>query len=276
MDGTYNAILLKPGWDGITLKAQNLAKALIRPQAPYECGIYGSSDKVFKDITIYGFDVAGAKVNGISFRNSERVKVEQCYIHHNGNMGVALHYCNQLQLIDCFLELNGSGILGPTGAGQQHSTYLSGVQLYVAGNLIMNGTYGVHIWPWCTRSIIENNTILNHSGAGIVLARWEKDPKNANYIANNTCIGGQYGVQLLQGTQERIYNNVFYKNLYSVGLWQNSGDGPKFTGGSVYLDSNYLGGDPIFDPAKKGVMAGSQVSVPAPSVWKGVTSQPAN
>lgn len=274
-DGTYNAILLKPGWDGIVLKAENSARALIRPVAPYECGIYGPSDKVFTDITIQGFDVAGAKVNGISFRNSPRIKVIANYIHHNGNMGVALHYCNQLELVDNFIEKNGSGIIGPTGAGQQHSTYLSGDQLYVSGNYIANGTYGIHIWPWCTRSIIENNYLINHTGAGIVLARWEKNPKNANYIANNTCIGGVYGVQLIQGTHERIYNNVFANNLYSIGLWQNSGDGPKFIGGSVYLDSNYLGNDPILDPSKKGVVV-APTEPPVVSLWQGVTSQPAN
>jgi hypothetical protein len=274
MDGTYNAILLKPGWDGITLRSQNPAKAVVRPQAPYECGIYGASDKVFKDVTIQGFDIGGAKMNGINFKNS-RIRLIGNHIHHNANIGVALHFCNQSEIIDNFIEKNGEGEEGPKAVGEQHATYISGDQLIVTGNYIYHGDYGIHIWPWGTRCIIEGNTIVRHSKASIVLARWDTDPKNANYIANNTCIGSNYGVQIVQGTHERVYNNVFVKNLYSIGLWQNSGDGPKFTGGSIYVDSNYLSGDPIFDPAKKAVMV-ETVEVPILSVWKGVTSQPAN
>jgi len=267
--GVYNSICFRTPVKGVTIKAQYPGRAWIRPKPPYECGVYADDRMACSDITIDGLDVT-APIDGIRFMHGQRITVRNCHVHHTGNMGLALHYCDGTTVEGCLIEDCGSGYESVSGVRQQHGMYLSGDLVTVRNNLIRNNSgWGVHLWPYATRSVVANNLILNHPrGSGIVYRRdpADADPANGNRVHRNMVSNALNGVQAVCGIGDVIADNTCVGCIWAVNLQKPAG--------RVYLDANI--GGPTYNPSGRGVLLPPATQpVSRAGAWRGITSQPA-
>lgn len=225
--GTHNAILL-PDPKGITIIGQPLA--VIRPQPPYDCGVYCDNRLQAEGITLKGLWIVGAKVNGVNFWNGHGITLDDCLIDLSGSLGVALHNCNRTTLTRCNIT-----------SSKSHATYLSGDSITVANCRIHdNGKCGVHLWTDAVGGIIRNATIIGNNirnhGRQAIVTRCD-DPV---VIADNYVDAAMNGVEVLKGGGTIIGNTI--RNVTHWHVCVQKGEG------AVRMVGGY---GKVFDPDKR-------------------------
>ncbi|HJT78642.1 MAG TPA: right-handed parallel beta-helix repeat-containing protein [Gemmataceae bacterium] len=150
---------------------------------------------------VEGFEVLGARGDGIKL-SGDHDAVRDCWVHHNGCMGVAMHGRRGGVIERNLIEFNG-------GHPQlHHGVYASGEGLVIRRNVVRhNAAYGLHLYPSVTGSVIALNLVHGHANkAGLILACPAGGGRNV--VVNNTIADNAGGVEIWQGDGEVVANNV--------------------------------------------------------------------
>jgi hypothetical protein len=106
-------------------------------------------------LTVDGFEVLGARYDGIKLNGDHNV-VRNCWVHHNTQMGIAMHHVLNGTIENNLIEFNGCHVQF------DHGVYADGDGLTVRGNIVRhNAAFGLHLYPslrdWnCGRAIVAD------------------------------------------------------------------------------------------------------------------------
>lgn len=150
-----------------------------------------------RNMEICGFNASAITVlTGNPEKYAQRLKVTQCYLHHNRVAGVLFGYVDGVRIIDNDLEYHGSVLDGGTGYGCAGASNELPVHIQIIGNRAnYNYRKGLDL----------------HSGIGAV-------------IADNICHGNRlYGIY----TEGRTTGNVIIKGNIISGMRKERLDVPE-------------------------------------------------
>jgi hypothetical protein len=238
--GVYNAILFPTSIRNVSIRAQRLGSVWIRPQAPYECGVYCDDRYPCENIYLWGLDVAECARDGIRFWGSRGIIIDRCKSHHNVWNGIALHRNADSMVISSIVRDNGI-----QGTNMRHGLYVGGHRINVLNNLFVNNSgFGIHFWDTpalASNCVISGNRVINHpSYGGIVVRRPDGDIRGLNVITDNQIIAARNCLQLDGGGNDQVHRNICTGTMTWMLVAQNMH-------GRVWTSGNT--GGPTFDPA---------------------------
>ncbi|MBI1171360.1 hypothetical protein GC209_08165 [bacterium] len=218
--GTYNETLnIAKGGSAagdVTIHSEVPGQALIRPTTGYD-----AIDVNANYVTIEGFDIAGAKGDGIQANNVHHITVRNNISHGNGESGIQFNYSD-------FITVEGNETYGNASSG-----WFSGISIYENRNITGDTTTTGY------RTIVRNNIShdnVTHAGEhtdgnGIIIDDFQSTQNTAyqayNYatlVENNLVYGnGGKGVQVTWSDHVTVSGNTAYHNnvdLANTGTWR--------------------------------------------------------
>lgn len=231
------------------------APTVIKSEVKWKAVIVGAEYHVISNgdgcdwVTIDGFEVLGARYDGIKMNGNHNV-VRNCWVHNNQEMGVAMHNQRGGVIENNLIEFNGSHIQFT------HGVYADGEDLVVRGNVVRhNANFGLHLYPALKNSRIENNLVYGGvRGSGIIVSC--PDGGGKNVIVNNTVVG-KHPLTIWGGNGEVVANNILVSEGEEV-LTFNEGTTNVLVDYNLCLPKSARSGphgvvgDPLFVDAGKG------------------------
>lgn len=208
--GTYaEAITINKGGSSlgdVTLKSEVPGEALIRPPANGWNGISVNANYV----TIDGFDIKGARGDGIEANNVHHIKVLNNTLSANGESGVQFNWSE-------FITIEGNTTFGNASSG-----WYSGISIYQNRNITGDTTTEGF------RTIVRNNISYDNvtksgahtDGNGIIIDDFQSTQKSGypNYtyptlVENNLVYeNGGKGIQVTWSDYVTVRNNTSWHN----------------------------------------------------------------
>jgi hypothetical protein len=122
-----------------------------------------------------------------------------------------------------------------------HGIYVTNPFAVVTNNIVLNTAgYGIHVWHAASHDAIENNTVVNGLGGGIMVASEDAGCNQNNVdsiIVNNVVAGTRSAVDQTQGTGCSVVNPVYSNNLLFMNCQKGSAEAAQ---------TNEVTGDPKF------------------------------
>ncbi len=219
--GTYaEAVTINKGGSSagdVTLKAEVPGEALIRPPASGWNGISVNANYV----TIDGFDIKGARGDGIEANNVHHVNVLNNTVSGSGESGIQFNWAE-------FITIDGN-----TTFGNAISGWYSGISIYQNRNITGDTTTGGF------RTVVRNNISYDNvtkngehtDGNGIIIDDFQSTQTNGhpNYtyptlIENNLVYeNGGKGIQVTWSDSVTVRNNTAWHNnqdSLNPGTWR--------------------------------------------------------
>jgi parallel beta-helix repeat protein len=146
-------------------------------------------------ITVDGFEVVGARIDGIKMIGQHNV-VRNCWVHNSASQGILGGTIIENNLV----EFNGQNIQF------MHGVYTSGDGLVIRGNIVRyNACFGLHLYSKLSNSLVANNVCYGNR-AGIIVAC--PDGGGKNKIIGNTVVDNGAGIIIWNGKGEIVANNL--------------------------------------------------------------------
>ena len=166
--------------------------------APVHCIVNGDGCHW---LTIDGFEVLGARSDGIKLNGDHNV-VRNCWVHHNTQMGVAMHGCRDGTIENNLIEFNGCHVQF------DHGVYADGDGLTVRGNIVRhNAGFGLHLYPALRNSLVALNLVYGHTHqAGLIISC--PPGGGHNRALHNTIAENERGIAIWKGDGEILANNI--------------------------------------------------------------------
>ena len=210
--GAGNTIIVKPGlYRGAVQIRNHPARpegppTVIRSEVKWKAVINGGESEAINivdcpGIVIDGFEICGARADGVSM-NTDGGTLRNCWVHHNGAMGVSSHNHKNVTIEANLIEFNGGNIQ------YHHGVYVDGEHPAIRRNIIRhNSGYGLHLYPSIKDAVVSQNLVHGHAHqAGIIVACPEGGGRNL--IANNTVADNARCIEIWRGDGEKVFNNI--------------------------------------------------------------------
>ncbi|MGV8988297.1 MAG: choice-of-anchor Q domain-containing protein [Cypionkella sp.] len=218
--GTYNeTVNVDKGGSAagdITIRAEVPGQALIRPGSGYD-----AIDVNANYVTIKGFDIAGAKGDGIQANGVHHISILDNTVHGNGESGIQFNYSD-------FIRVEGNETYANASSG-----WFSGISIYQNRNITGDtSTDGF-------RTIVRNNVTYDNvttsgehtDGNGIIIDDFQSTQTSgypnytfATLVDGNVSYGnGGKGIQVAWSDHVTVSNNTAYHNNVDAansGTWR--------------------------------------------------------
>jgi hypothetical protein len=151
-------------------------------------------------LTIDGFEVLGARFDGIKL-SGDHDTVRNCWVHHNTQMGIAMHGVRYGVIENNLIEFNGCHVQF------DHGVYADGDGLTVHGNIVRhNAGFGLHLYPSLQNALVAHNLVYGQPlHSGVIVVRGEGGP---NRIVHNTIFARGAALDIWNGDGEEVGNNI--------------------------------------------------------------------
>lgn len=218
--GTYNETLnINKGGSAagdVTIHAEVPGQVLIRPTTGYD-----AVDVNANYVTIEGFDIAGAKGDGVQANGVHHITVRNNVVHDNGESGIQFNYSD-------FITVEGNETYANASSG-----WFSGISIYENRNITGDtSTTGY-------RTIVRNNYSHDNvtksgehtDGNGIIIDDFQSTQTSgyasynfATLVDSNVVSGnGGKGIQVTWSDNVTVSGNTAYHNnvdLANTGTWR--------------------------------------------------------
>ena len=219
--GTYNeAVVIDHGGSAagdVTLKSETPGAALIRPPS----GGWNAISVAANHVTVDGFDIGGARGDGIEANNVHHITIRNSTVHGSGESGIQFNWSE-------FITIEGNETYenGSTG-------WFSGISIYQTRNITGDTT------TQGFRTIVRNNishdnvtkTGQHTDGNGIIIDDFQSTQtsgyKNYTYPTlvdgNVVYNNGGKGIQVTWSDGVTVSNNTAYHNnqdSLNTGTWR--------------------------------------------------------
>jgi hypothetical protein len=141
---------------------------VLEAKYPWTARVEGGGDHAIyanaPNCTVRGMQCMKAAKSGVKVEAGG--KVLGCWVHHNGDSGIASHGGNGNEIIGNLVEFNGDDIQF------DHGIYADGEGLLIKDNIVrFNSGYQIHLYPSLRGSRVEGNTMFEYGhGRCIALA----------------------------------------------------------------------------------------------------------
>jgi hypothetical protein len=210
--GGGNTIVLRPGvyhgpiWIGRAFAGTEQSPTVIQSEEKWKAVVIGAPIHGIANgdhchwLTIDGFEVLGARFDGIKLSGDHNV-ARNCWVHHNTQMGVAMHGVHKCIVENNLIEFNGCHVQF------DHGVYADGDDLTVRGNIVRhNAGFGLHLYPSLQNSLVACNLVYGQPlHAGVIVARGGGGP---NRVLHNTIFARGAALDIWNGDTDVIANNI--------------------------------------------------------------------
>jgi hypothetical protein len=152
-------------------------------------------------LAVDGFEVLGARYDGVKLYGRHNA-VRNCWVHHNTQIGIAMHGARDSVIENNLIEFNGCHVQF------HHGVYADGDGLTVRGNIVRhNAGFGLHLYPALRNSLVALNLVYGHPyHQGLIVSC----PKGGgrNRVLQNTIAENQGAIVVWNGDGETIANNI--------------------------------------------------------------------
>jgi parallel beta-helix repeat protein len=252
LTGNLQGVAIQIASDGVTLDGGGYTMTGVSGDSSHPYGVYVDlrTGVTIKNLTVTAFQ------GGIELLRSFSNTLTNNTMTENTSVGIELFASDNNALLDNILNATGDGIIvnqssgntlrGNTATGNQWSGIIldtDSCNNTVRGNTAELNSYGISLSGSSNENTISGNTVAGNKYLGISLY-WSS---NSNVITNNVVrdnglsVTNGSGIQLLEASSNKFFNNTISNNSRGIRLSYPSANPNYPGGGNQIYNNNFIG-----------------------------------